>query len=142
LVKFPVQVGTNFQVEVKDGGRPVKGLRLEISGQSRAFSDTDKNGLAIFRNVRPGLYHLSPDHDAGIADGPDVEVRLGGPADTVPMKWPSVDPILVRSLKGTMRGPDYVAGQSQPPLSVDLLDGISGRLLRSAESDNRGVFSF
>ena len=143
LVYPSIQVGNNFQVEVKDHGRPVKGLRVEIRGQSRAFADTDKDGLAIFRNVRPGSYHLSADHDAGIPDGADVEVKLGGPADvTVQLKWPSVEPVLVRSLKGTLRGPDYLAGQSQARLSLALLEGNSGRLLKSAESDNSGEFSF
>ncbi|HET9321906.1 MAG TPA: hypothetical protein VFO27_19085, partial [Bryobacteraceae bacterium] len=76
---------------------------------NRAVTETDKNGVALFRGVRPGSYHLSPDHDAGIPDGVDLEVKLDGPTDvTVPLKWPSIAPVLVRSLKGRMRGPDYL----------------------------------
>src|SRR5262245_33044759 len=147
LVYRSVQVGPNFRVEVEDRGRPVKGLRVEIRGyqgsDNRAVSNTDKNGLALFRSVRPGSYHLSADHDAGIPDGADVEVKLGGPTDvTVHLKWPSVLPIAVRSLKGMMRGPDYLPGQSQSRLSLDLLEGSSGRLLKRVQTTDNGEFRF
>jgi hypothetical protein len=63
-----IQVGPNFRVRVEDQGRPVKGLQVEI-GNSRGSSDrvvteTDQNGFALFRGVRPGSYHLSAGHDA------------------------------------------------------------------------------
>src|SRR5205814_1388096 len=47
-----------------------------------------------------------------------------------------------RSLKGTMHGWDYVPGQSQPRLSLDLLEGSSGRLLKSVQTADTGEFSF
>jgi len=147
LVYPSVQVGPNFRVEVEDHGRPVKGLRVEIRGyessDNRVVSDTDKNGFALFRNVRPGSYHLSADHDAGIPDGADIEVKLGGPTNvTAHLKWPSIAPIAVRSLKGIMRGPDYLPGQSQPRLSLGLLEGSSGRLLKDVQTADNGEFSF
>jgi hypothetical protein len=100
-----VEVGPNFRVDVEAHGRPVNGLRVEIRGyqstDNRAVSDTDKNGLALFRKVRRGSYRLNAHYDVGIPDGADVEVKLGGPTDvTVHMKWPSIAPIMVRSLKG------------------------------------------
>lgn len=147
-VVYPsVQVGPNFRVRVEDHGRPVKGLRVEIgsyqgSGE-RAVTDTDKNGYALFRDVRPGSYHLSADHDAGIPDGADLEVKLDGPTDvTVPLEWPSIAPVLVRSLKGGIRGPDYFPGRSQPRLSLDLLEGSSGRRLKSLQTTDNGEFNF
>lgn len=147
LVYPSVDVGPNFQVEVQDEGRPVKDLRVEIrgyqGGHNQAVSDTDKNGLALFRGIRPGLYHLSADHDAGIPDGAEVEVKLGGPTNvTVHLRWPSIAPVGVRSLKGTMHGADYFPGQSQPIISLDLLEGRSGRLLKSAQTSDRGEFNF
>ena len=140
-----VQVGPNFRVRVEDRGRPVKGLRVEIGGYpgSGTRADTDKNGFALFRGVRPGSYHLSADHDAGISDGADLEVKLDGPTDvTVPLRWPSIAPILVRSLKGRIRGPDYLPGQPQPRLSLDLLEGSSGRRLKSLQTSDSGEFNF
>ncbi len=90
-----------------------------------------------------GLYLLSADHDAGIADGANVEVKLDGPTDvTVALKWPSIAPVLVRSLKGAIHGPDYLPGQAQPRLSLDLLEGATGRTLRSSQTDERGEFNF
>src|SRR5262249_24630305 len=54
----------------------------------------------------------------------------------------SIAPIVVRSLKGTLRGPDYLPGQSQPRLSLDLLEGNSGRRLKSLETTDSGEFNF
>jgi len=147
-VVYPsVQVGPNFRVRVEDHGRPVKGLRVEIGSYKgsgiRAVTETDKNGFALFRGVQPGSYHLSADHDAGIPDGANLEVKLDGPTDvTVPLRWPSTALVLVRSLKGTIRGPDYLPGQSQPRLSLDLLEGSSGRRLKSLQTSDSGEFNF
>src|SRR5258706_109790 len=79
----------------------------------------------------------------GIFDGADLEVKLDGPSDvTVPLKWPSIAPILVRSLRGTIRGPDYLPGQSQQRLSLDLLEGSSGRRLQSLQTNDSSEFNF
>ena len=129
VVYSTVQVGPNFRVRVQGYGGPVKGFRVKLkSYQGSGNKDvtvTDNDGFALFRGVRPGFYHLSADHDAGILDagipgGVDLAVKLDGPTDvTVPLKWPSKEPVLIRSLKGTIRGPDYVPGQSQPRLPLD-----------------------
>ena len=98
---------------------------------------------ALFTNVPPGTYHLRADHDAGIPDGVDVKVTASGPTNvTVRLKWPSVAPIVVRSLQGTLRGPSYFNGQSQPSLSLDLTEAISGRLVKSIQTANNGEFNF
>lgn len=141
LIYPRVQVGSNFRVKVEDDGRPVKGLRVEIGsypGGNGAV--TDHNGSVLFRDVRPGSYHLSVDQTAGIPDGVELEVKLDGPKEvTVPLKWPSVR---VRSLKGMIRGPDYLPGLRQPRLSLDLLDGRSGRRLENLRTTERGEFDF
>jgi len=142
---FPpeVHVGSDFRVQVRDRGLPVKGLRLEISrgptGGKREVTDND--GFALFRNVRSGSYTLHADHDVGIWDRVDVDVRPDGPAEiTVPLRWPSVAPVAVRSLKGTLHSPDYLPGQPQPRLSLDLLEGMSGKVLRSGRTTESGAF--
>jgi hypothetical protein len=141
-----IRVGPNFRVRVEDHGRPVKGLQMQISSYqgsgNRIVADTDKNGIAVFRGVRTGSYHLSADHDLGIPDGAELEVTVEGPTEvTVPLKWPSAETVLVRFLKGTIRGPDYVPGQPQPRLSIDLLDGRSGRRLKTLQTNDKGEFS-
>jgi hypothetical protein len=140
-------VGASFRVRVEDDGRPVKSLRVVIGsdqgGGNRAVADTDKDGLALFRSVRPGSYHLSADHDAGVGDGADLDVKPDGPTDvTVPLRWPNMGSVFVRSLKGTIRGPDYLPGQSQPRLSLDLLEASSGRKLKSLRTTESGEFNF
>jgi len=141
-----VRVGPNFRVRVENHGSPVTGLRVQIgsfAGGNLFIAETDKNGFAMFRGVRPGSYHLSADHDAGIPDGANLEVKADGPTNaTVPLRWPSIAPISVRSPKGTIRGPDYLPWQSQGNVSLDLLDGINGRMLRSLQTDERGEFNF
>jgi Carboxypeptidase regulatory-like domain len=135
-----VEVGPNFRVSVEGQGRPVQGLRVVIQGSSdKVAADTDSNGFALFRGVKPGTYYLSAEHDAGIPDA-ELIVKPDGPGGiTVPLRWPGIS---VRSLKGTIRGPDYVPGESQPKLSFDVLEGNSGRVLKSIETTDNGEFSF
>ena len=147
VVYSNIQVGQNFQVKVEDQGHPVKGLPMEIrdsrNGGIRVVSNTDQNGLARFRGIPLGSYHLGPNHDAVIQSGEEIEVRRGGPADVmVHLKWPNRAPIEVRSLQGTMHWPDYLPGQPQTRLSLDLLEGRSGRVLKSTETGDRGEFRF
>jgi len=136
-----VPVGPSFRVRVEVRGRPVQGLRVEISAD-RAVATTDKNGFALFSGVEPGSYHLNAGPDEELLGGADIEVKLNGPKHvTVPLTWPDPAPIFVRSLKGTIRGPDYLPGQSQR-LSLDVLEGISGRTLKSLQTTENGQFNF
>ena len=142
LIYPGLQVGPNFRVRVQDHGRSVQGLRVEIAGRTNTFAYTDRNGFALFRDVPPGSYHLSASHDAGIPDGYELEVKLDKPAEvTVPLKWPNSAPVRVRSMKGVIRGPGYLPGQTQPRLSLDLLEGSSGRKLKSFETTDSGEFN-
>jgi len=146
-VVYPVfEVGPNFRVRVEDNGRPVEGLRVKIEGDRRSgitATVTDKNGLALFRGVGSGSYHVSAGHDAGVSDSADLDVRRNGPNNiTVPLRWPNTTPVLVRSLKGKIREPDYLPGQLQPTFSVDLMEGISGRKLKSLRTTPSGEFDF
>lgn len=59
----------------------------------------------------------------------------------MPLKWPSIAPVLIRSLKGTIRGPDFLSGK-QPRLSLDLLEGTLARRLKSVQSTASGDFDF
>jgi hypothetical protein len=80
-VVYPdVTTGPNFQVRVTDRGRPVKGLRLKVAGQQVV---TDKDGIASFRNTRTGSYVVSADHDDGVSDAVNLEVKSDGPPNIV-----------------------------------------------------------
>jgi protocatechuate 3,4-dioxygenase beta subunit len=127
------QVGTDFLVAVEDHGRPVKGLRVRIGGETSA--ETDENGFATFRKIKPGPYFLTADHDAGMLNGVNVEVKPGSPSNViVRLQWPGSAPIPVRSMKGTIR--------SHSRSSLELLEAKSGRLLKSMETGNNGEFNF
>jgi len=141
---FPISIGSNFKVKVSGYDGPVKGLLLNLNNpQGRAQSAvTDDHGIAEFSNVPQGTLYLGADHDNGY--GAELDVKSNGPANvTVPMRWPSIEPIHVRSLSGTMRAPDAIPGQlEQSILSLDLLDGISGRILSGISTAARGEFDF
>jgi hypothetical protein len=145
-VVYPeVHVGPDFRVKVPDRGQPVSGLQVEISrergGAVRAI--TDKDGFAGFRDVRSGSYLLHADHDVGVWDGTYIDVMPNGPSQmTVLLMWPSIAPVAVRSLKGTLHPPDYLPGQTQPRLSLDLLEGVSGKTLKSGRTTESGAFEF
>jgi hypothetical protein len=49
---------------------------------------------------------------------------------------------MVRSVSGTMRGPDFYPSEQQPPLSLSLLESISSRVIAETTSDSRGRFKF
>ncbi|HEY3743358.1 MAG TPA: carboxypeptidase-like regulatory domain-containing protein [Bryobacteraceae bacterium] len=137
-----VPTGPNFEVEVKNTGRPVPGLRLELrGGATRTVVETNKNGLAQFHSIPPGPYQLTADHDAGMASGTMVEVKPHGPPNvTLHLTWPGATTIRVRSLQGTLHGPGYQPGQPQPGFQLDLLDALSERLLKTVHTGDNGEF--
>jgi hypothetical protein len=140
----PISAGSSFKVKVSGYDGPVKGLLLNLGGPLGPTNSavTGGNGIAEFHNVPPGTLYLGADHDNGY--GLQLDVKSNGPANVVvPMRWPSIDPIHVRSLSGTMRVPDAIPGQlEQSVLSLELLDGISGRILSSTNTTGRGEFDF
>ena len=138
----PTRIGTSFRVRAQDGQAPVPGLPVIADsgdgGSRRAI--TDKQGMAFFHDVPPGRYHVHADHDAGFPHSVPVEVSPREPAMvTVPLKWPSQKPVTVRSIGGILHINNHV-GPGQPVLSVEVLEGRSGRKLKSSHSDESGAF--
>src|SRR5262249_133807 len=123
------KVGETFQVRMEHAGRPVEGFRLAArgpSGKSVTVAETDDNGIAQFRRLPEGRYSLIPEQPDSTFSAPRVEVKADGPQGvTIREEWPTGGFIAVRALKGAIYGPQYLPGQSQPKLSLELLDGIS-----------------
>jgi len=151
IVYPTAHVGRAFRVRVTDRSRPVKGLRLVLGpGESHTlqrigtiYSLTDADGYAGFSNLTPGSFFLTSDHDGGVADGAIIEVSPGGPSDvTVTLEWPSHAPLSVRSVRGTLRGPNYYPRRVQTQLSLALLDGVSARVIATTLTDSKGDFNF
>lgn len=137
---YPISVGSSFEVRVSSYGGPVKGLRLNLNvGTGATLSKvTDDNGVARFSDVPLGTQSLRADRDNGF--GFPLTVTKNGPAE-IGMRWPSIRPIQVRSISGTIRAPDAVPGfVEQRILSLDLLDAISGRVVASMNTGSRGEF--
>jgi Carboxypeptidase regulatory-like domain len=154
VIVFPSKtVGKSFRVRVTDHGRPIAALRLQLqaspddssdSGHSRTrYASTDASGYARFANVETGSYFLSADHDAGNADGVNVDVTSNGaPNSVLRLTWPNEAPVRVRSASGTLRVSDFYPAQTQVLLSLALLEGVSGRSIRTTVTDNKGRFAF
>ena len=144
LAYSPISVGSSFKVKVSGAGGPVKGLRLKLTGPDHRVRSvvTDGNGIARFLNAPWGTQYLSADPDNDFGD--ELQVQPSGPADIViPMRWPAREPIHVRSLAGIMRAPGAVPGETdQSAVSLELLDGISGRTLSTVNTTGRGEFDF
>lgn len=140
-----VHVGPSFRIRVDDNrGRPVQGLSLEVQssvGKSKAV--TDEDGFASFREPSPGIYSLRAEQDVGSCLGKVLEVQSDASSGiAVPMTWPTVTPVTVRSLKGTLHIPNYVPGRTGPELSLRLLAGVSGQEVASGQSNGAGDFDF
>jgi len=145
VVYQTVTVGQNFKVKVSGLSGSVAGLKVGLySGAIRKVEAvTNKEGIALFQSVQPGSYFLSTDHDTGMPDGAAIEVKRAESSEiTVPLRWPSVKPISVGSLKGVLRLPDWFPGQSQSSVSLELLEGISGMELNNTNTDGNGAFAF
>lgn len=135
-----VKAGRSFRVRVSDGGRPVVGLRLYAAGL-QATTDTD--GIATFSNMPSGLYSVVVDHDDSILTHASVNISATGPAGVIiALTWPAIPPIAVRSLKGTLRFPPDIQAGPGPIASLSLLEGISGRRLKTGEITPNGHFDF
>lgn len=140
-----IEVGPNFRVKVEGQGRAVEGLVVNAARKDgtsiRAI--TGRAGVAAFGDLKPGAYFLSAAHDAGLLDGANLEVKKDGPSNvTVPLRWPSIPAVRVRFLRGRLRMGDSLPGRSQTPLSIDLKRGMTGRILKSGQSDGNGAFDF
>jgi hypothetical protein len=152
-IMYPViRVGPNFIVKVSDQSRVWHGLRLQVTLDSdpaiRQSAVTDEDGFARFQGVHPGSYSLLAGTDAaGMPAGVALDVRFDGPAEaTIPVMWPSNRIVAARSLKGALYAPDDLRGPKPPPAganwSLDVFDGLSGRLLKGAQTTNLGEFNF
>ncbi len=140
-----VHVGPSFRIRVDDNrGRPVSKLSLEVessAGKSKPVTDVD--GFVSFRDLSSGIYSLRAEQDVGSCLGKVLEVQSDASSGiAVPMTWPTVAPVTVRSLKGTLHIPNYVPGRAGPELSLRLLGGVSGHEMASVHTNGTGDFDF
>jgi hypothetical protein len=135
-------VGSSFKVKVSNYQGPVGGLLVKITSLDNHLNQsavTDGSGVAQFRDIPKGTWYLDADHDNGF--GLELDIKANGPTNmVVPMRWPSTEPIHVHSLAGTMRAPG--SQLDQPALPLELLERVSGRVVSTLETSNRGEFDF
>ena len=132
-----VVVGPSFRVEAKDRGRLVKSVPIKLSVDSvvKYRAVTDKDGIAQFDNLPPGSYFLIAGPEPGFADAIYIQVDPELSERTIPVRWPNATPLVTASLKGTLN-----LWEQQPRLSLELLEPLSGRVLKSSDTDEHGAF--
>ncbi len=136
-----IPVGPNFQVRVSGPNGPVKGLRLEAAPGGRgtlAAMTTDEAGMVSFHNVPNGYFTIraAPDNGLSLLS---VEVRSERRDNVmVPMHWPAIEAIRVRQLAGSFTA--IPTGFIPKPL--ELMEGISGRILATVPYSSQGEFDF
>ena len=143
IVESPISVNRSFSVQVSGIDGPVMGLRLNLTGGGGARTTiTNAAGIAYFHEIPPGKRYLKADTDDGYAQLL-LDVQSNPASPVLKMQWPSRTPIRVRTLAGRMRGPAVAPGMLDwPALSLELVEGLSGRVLASATTTNRGEFDF
>jgi hypothetical protein len=143
-----VQTGPTFRVRAMDRGQPVQGLRLrlaeygsdEFEHQGPLRPLTDQDGFATFTMLPPGAYRLGTDSDSEF-ERATVVVKADGPPDmTIPLRWPVQDLIRVRSATGSLNVPNDEP-RLRLPLSVALVEGLSGRVLETIQTGSEGQFT-
>lgn len=126
------KVGTNFQVRLSS---PVEGVPVLLSkGASLAARQyTDKQGIASFRNIKPGSYATYARHIS--AEGANIEVtRTVSSARVVTLTFPSYrPPVVVGSAKGQFRLARRFGDDAEPAFPVQI-EGIDGKVLRRGTS--------
>jgi hypothetical protein len=144
IVYDPVHAGPSFRLHVTDRGRPVASLPVALfHGRTvKRRAVTDRDGVARFVNVPAGQYLAGPDHPARSWSMVDIKVQSHGSLKaTIPVRWPDVPPAVAKSLAGVI-GESRLSGLSQPGMALELLDGRSGRVLHTTETDEKGAFHF
>jgi hypothetical protein len=161
---LPTQIGRNFKVEVFDRGKPVEGLRIELStdseGQEKSHTvlivKTNAEGSAEFKSVKPRLYYLGIEHPA-FASSIILQVMRRPPnkdSDTVTFQWPGWKPLSTQEVAGSLTGrartsrPAIIDRTSAPVYSVvpgatlTLSKAVSGEMVASQLSQEAGKFEF
>jgi len=160
----PLKVGRDFTVKVRDRGKLVAGLEIELStdpveGDSRTVMvATGTSGIARFAKIRPGLYFVGTKQPA-FPQSIEIEVvkrKVQQLESKIEFDWPSTHFLETTSVSGVLTGrissgtgvaglirdmkdPHYgpVAG-----VKLTLLMYVSGETVSVVTSDENGRFSF
>jgi hypothetical protein len=153
----------NFLVEVRDGGKPVAGLKVELrtyvsiapdDGKPVTEITTDRHGRARFTAVPAAMYYVAVKHPAA---SPAVAIRIGqaGPktANKIALEWPGMKFAPARAASGTLQGitstdRGFVKDLAEPiykPLvgsKVTLSKAISNEQIAQTVTGAEGKFEF
>ena len=117
------------------------GLVLSLKGRDHASGVSGPDGIARFHRLSPGNYYLEVRADLRTPTRALLQIRSDGPVNsTVPLSWPGIAPISIRSLKGAIHGPVFSPQGNQPSAWVDLVVARTGEVLRNFRTAARGEF--
>ena len=159
----PLDVGQRFVVEVSDNGKPLPGLKIELStyagltadeGKTVTIITTGANGQATFKAVQPGMYYVAIKHPAA---SPFLAIRVSqhpnNPAKKLTLEWPGMKFAQARSASGVLNGlastdRGFLKDLGEPiyrPLvgsKVTLSKAISNEVVGEGVTREEGKFDF
>lgn len=157
----PTNIGQSFVVSVNDRGRPVEGLEIELTMESRkvdrtiAVLKTDVEGRVEFKRIRAGLYFVGIKHPAF---GHSEEIRVmphppKGSPNGFTFEWPGWKPLSASAMSGSVMGSartdrGILLDTTQPVFTrvtgakLTLLKAVSDETLETQVTSESGSFEF
>jgi hypothetical protein len=113
------------------------------SAAPERFAISDEAGFVSFTKVEPGKYWLEFDPARDEGGSLLLDVRRFGPHQAkLDLQWPDRKPIETRNLQGTLQTIHYYPDRKEIPLSIALVDLLSGRKVATTKTDDQGHFQF
>jgi hypothetical protein len=159
-----MKIGREFLVGVFNQGKPVVGIKVELSTYSPSGDEeshtvsivtTDAEGWARFASDRPGTYYVGIKHPA-YAYSEELQVMRHPPkgtTDKITFEWPGWKPLTTQSVSGSLNGhirterglgPDF----NQPIYStvqgatLILAKGVTNEIVDMQTTQESGMFTF
>jgi hypothetical protein len=160
----PTKIGREFLVGVFNHGKPVVGLKVELSTYSPSGDEqshtvsivtTDAEGWARFASDRPGTYYVGIKHPA-YAYSEELQVMRHPPkgtTDKITFEWPGWKALTTQSVSGSLNGhirterglgPDF----NQPIYStvqgakLTLAKAVTNEIIDMQTTQESGMFTF
>jgi hypothetical protein len=148
------KIGRNFSVQVLYRSQPLAGRQIELSTDPKGnenrrpilTTNTNKNGLSEFSNVKPGPYHISI-REAAFPQSTEIVVdgrRPNSRKEKLTFEWPGFAPLSVRSVSGLLNRPvrtrNPLSEQAHPTFAA--LGGVKLTRLRAVTNSTFNLFLY
>ena len=158
----PTKTGRSFSVLVVNEGKPLAGVRVELSTDPKGYEAsrslltiaTDDAGQSKFHDVKPGRYYVGIS-DAAFPQSTEIVVdgrRSKAQTEKITFEWPGVNPLAVRFISGllnaALRTGEPLKDQAHPTFGalggarLTLSRAVSGEVIETQTASESGSFGF